>query len=188
MFNKKLLSVLVLSAAAFTFASCSKSSDANSANTNNGAGTNQVVATIGGKAITFKTLAHSGGSYSSAGGFGVLSFAIAGIDSATGNAIAIGGGGFVGTGTYDIGLQHTTPTTSAYGFGMNYQTKDAATGNTTTYSTDAAKTKSVGTITITSISATGAEGTFTAQSLPQTNPSGTTNTIAISNGGFNVTF
>ena len=187
MINKNLLSVLVLSAASFIFASCSKSSDANSANsTNNGAGTNQVVATIGSTAITFKTLAHSGGTYTSAGGFGVLSFAIAGTDSATGKTIAIGGGGFVGTGTYDIGLQYTTPATSAYGFGMNYQTKDAG-GNSSTFSTDAGKTKKVGTITITSVSATGAQGTFTA-TLPQTNPSGTTNTAVITKGGFNVTF
>lgn len=183
---KTLISVLSLSA--LLLASCSKSSDTTSSNNNNNntAAANQVVASVNGTSITFKTLAHSGGSYSSAGGIGILSFAIAGTDSSTGSTFTIGGGGFVGTGTYDIGLEHGHGTTSDYAFGMDY-TKKGTGGSSTEYKTDGNNSSKVGTIDITSVSATGAQGTFTA-TLPQTNPSGTSNTVSITNGSFNVTF
>ncbi|MFI5263797.1 MAG: hypothetical protein ACHQM6_04720 [Candidatus Kapaibacterium sp.] len=182
---KKLISVLSLSA--LLLASCSKSSSPTSNNNNNNnAGANQVVATVGSTAITFKTLAHSGGSYTQIAGISSLSFAIAGTDSATGSTLTIGGGGFVGTGTYDIGLEHGHGTTSDYAFALDYTKKGSGSGSTE-YRSDANNSVKVGTIDITSVSATGAQGTFSA-TLPQINPSGTSNTVAITNGSFNVTF
>src|SRR5579872_2389703 len=127
--------IFTISLCALLLGSCSKSSTPTSTNNNNngggngGAGTNQVVATVNGTAKTFKTLGASGnGSYTG----GVIAFSVAALDSATGETIGIGGGGFVSAGnTYDIGTKNLSP---VYGFGMSYNTKDAN-GNSLSYGT-----------------------------------------------------
>jgi len=183
---KKLLSILSLSA--LLLVSCSKSSTPTSTNNNNnngngGAGNNQLVATINGTAVTFKTLASTGnGSYAN----GVASFGTAGLDSASGQTIGIGGGGFVTSGnTYDIGTKNLSP---VYGFGFTYSTKDAN-GNTLTYGTNSTTYQKYGTITINTLTSTNAQGTFTVTNLPRTNgPSGSPASVNITSGGFNVVF
>jgi hypothetical protein len=183
--KKSIVSVILFSAAAFFFVSCSKSSSptsSNNNNTNGGAGTNQVVATVNGTAITFKTLGTGGnGSY----GNGVVSFGIAGLDSASGKTIGIAGGGFVTTGTYDIG----TPATASqlYGFTMSCSIKDAN-GNTMQYGVNSSNQTKVGTITISTISSTNAQGTFSATLPLENGPTGSPATVSITNGGFNVNF
>jgi len=182
---KQYLFTLLLSAA--LLGSCSKTSTPTSTNNNNnnngggngGAGTNQVVATVNGTATTFKTLGASGnGSYTN----GVIAFSVAALDSATGETIGIGGGGFVSPGnTYDIGTKNLSP---VYGFAMSYSKKDAN-GNTLNYGTNSTTYAKVGTITISTLTSTNAQGTFTA-TLPQTNGSGSPAVITI--GGFNVNF
>ena len=179
LFTTLSLSVLLLM-------SCSKSSTPTSNNNTNtggngGAGTNQVVATIDGTKMTFNTYATSG---SGSDKNGVVSFGVGGVDSVNGTSFAIGGGGIVSTGTYDIGLTSISP---VYAFGMSYN-KTVSGGNTLTYGTNNNNTSKVGTITISSISATGAQGTFTA-TLPLTSgQSGVPSSVSITNGGFNVVF
>jgi hypothetical protein len=175
----------ILSLSVLLLASCSKTSTPTSTNNNNGGGnggaaTGQVVATVNGTAITFKTLGASGnGSYVG----GVISFAVAGLDSATGQTIGIGGGGFVSTGTYDLGTKNLSP---IYGFGMTYNTKDAN-GNSLSYGTNSTTYAKVGTITINTLTSTNAQGTFTA-TLPLTNGNSSVTSVTITNGGFNVNF
>jgi hypothetical protein len=183
---KQLLSILLLSA--LLLDSCSKSSTPTSTNNNNnnnggngGASTNQVVATVNGTAVTFKTLGTSGnGTY--AGGY--IAFAAGARDSATGQTIAFGGGGFVSTGTYDIGTKNLSP---VYGFGLTYSAKDNY-GNTMNYGTNSSTYAKVGSITISSISATNAQGTFNATLPLISGPSGSPSTVTITNGGFNLVF
>ena len=177
---KQILPLLCLSALLLT--SCSKSSSPTSNNNTNGGGnnaaTNQVLATVDGKAITFKTLGNSG-SYAS----GIASFAIAGIDSVSGISFAIGGGGFITSGTYDLGLQSISP---AYAFAVSYNYTSG--GDSFSYGSNSSNTSKVGTITISSISATGAKGTFTATLPLLSGASGAPSTVTITNGQFNVSF
>lgn len=172
---KTTLSVLLLSA--FLLLSCSKSSDTTSANNggDNNNGTNQIIATVGGKQITFNAYTHSGS---------IASFVFVGKDSASGKTMSLGGGGAISTGTYDIGINSVSP---IYAFALSYTYPDS-TGQQVTYESDASDGVKCGSITISSWTSSGIKGTFTATLPFNGGPYGAPATVSIANASFNIVF
>ena len=172
---------MLLTAASFFFVSCSKSSNPSSNNNNTnggngGAGTNQVLGTVGGTAIV------------DTGAVGLKTtvagqYTIGITEPTEGKQIVLAFDNITATGTYDVGtVISILPPTS---IGISYHYTDAN-GNPVSYNSTVTKGTKVGTLTVSSISSTNIQGTFSGTIPMENGPSGTPATISITNGGFNV--